>query len=95
LGHEAPFLTAQFFKLAQPVAEPYSGARQGQTGLGAIDIEELSQTEGLTLGEMVKTLGTLAHDVAELRGSVSKLTWLIPLIVGIGLALVTIIVALK
>lgn len=92
LPHAAPFLTAQLFRLSGPVERPYEGARQGQTGLSPTDVQELAQTEGLTLGEMVKTLGSLARDVAELRGSVSRLSWVLPLIVAFGMALIAVMV---
>lgn len=85
LAYESPFLTAQFFLLSHPVAEPYSGARQGQTGITPTDVQELSQTEGQTLGEMLKTLTSLARDVAELRGSVGRL----PTIIGWGIGVIS------
>ncbi len=98
LPYEAPFLTAQFFHLAEPVAQSYEGTRQDQTGISARDIQELTQTEGLTLGEMLKTLSILAQDVSELRGSVNKLSglaWSIPLIVLFGITVIAILVALQ
>jgi hypothetical protein len=71
-------------------------------GINARDIQELTQTEGLTLGEMMKTLNTLAVNVSDLRlsvgkleGSVGKLTWVIPLIIALGIAIISIIVGLK
>ena len=52
--------------------------------------------------EMMKTLSSLAQDVSALRvtvstltGSVNKLAWVIPLIVGIGIAAIGIIVSIK
>jgi dCTP deaminase len=95
LPYEAPFLTLQFFRLASPVTKPYSGPQQGQGGISARDIQELVETEALTLGGMTKTLGALAKDVAELRGSISKLTWLVPLVVAVGIAVIAVIVGLK
>lgn len=102
LTHEAPFLTVQFFRLARPVAKPYAGSRQGQTGLGAADIEELTHPDSPTLGGMVKSLSALAEDVgglntsvARLEGSMSRLTWVIPMLVAFGIAITAIIVALK
>lgn len=73
LAYEAPFLTCQFFKLAAPVLHPYAGSRQGQSGLSARDIEELSSSDSPTLGGMVKSLSALAEDVGELTGAVSEL----------------------
>jgi len=92
---EAPFLTLQFFRLANPVSRMYSGPQQVQPGITTRDIQELVEAEGLTLGQITKTLGALAKDVPELRGSVTKLTWFIPLIVAIGMAVITIVVSLK
>lgn len=100
LPYGAPFLTAQFFKLAAPVEHPYQGSRQGQQGIGPVDIQELTQTEALTLGQVVKTIGALAEnvsrlttDVAELRGTVNRFTWLVPLVITIVMTLLTIIVS--
>jgi hypothetical protein len=75
LPFEAAFLTIQFFRLSNPVTRRYTGVRQGQGGISAQDIQELMEGEGLTLGQMMKTLGALARDVAELRASVSRLAW--------------------
>ena len=95
MPYEAPFLTLQFFRLSNPVSKPYSGPQQGQFGISAQDIQELIETEGMTLGQVTKTLGALAKDVAELRGSVGRLSWVLPLIVAVGMAVVGAVVALK
>lgn len=95
LPHEAPFLTLQFFRLGHPVTKPYSGPHQGQRGISAQDMQELVETEGMTLGQVTKTLGALAKDVSELRGSVGRLSWVLPLIVGVGMTVIGVVVALK
>jgi hypothetical protein len=95
LPYEAPFLTIQFFRLAHDVEAPYQGARQSQGGIAATDIQELSQTEGMTLGGVIKTLGTLAKDVGELKGSIKGLAIWVPVIVTLGIAIIAIIVAIK
>ena len=95
LPYEAPFLTVQFFRLSHPVANLYSGPHQGQTGISAQDIQELVDTEGMTLGQVTKTLSALAKDVSELRGSVGRLSWVLPLIVVIGMGVIGAVVALK
>ncbi len=95
LPYEAPFMTLQFFRLASATTRPYSGPQQGQSGISARDIQELVETEALTLGGMTRTLGALAKDVAELRGSVSKLTLWVPVILALGIAVITIVVSLK
>jgi dCTP deaminase len=95
LAYEAPFLTAQFFKLNQPVAHPYAGSRQGQTGLGARDIEELSNPESPTLGGMVKSLASLARDVGELKTSVKWMAWALGIGVPVALVVVGVVAALR
>ena len=70
-------LTAQFFKLSHPVRRPYQGSRQGQTGLGPKDIEELTNPDSPTLGGMVKSLSSLARDVGDLKTAIKWMTWAI------------------
>ncbi len=95
LAYEAPFLTVQFFKLERPVAKPYAGSRQGQTGLRPGDLEELTHPDSPTLGGMVKSLSSLAADVGDLKSSVKWMAWAIPVIVALGMTIVGIIVAVK
>jgi dCTP deaminase len=95
LSYESPFLSAQFFRLSVPVEHPYAGRRQDQAGIAPQDIQELLETEAPTLGEMMKTLSGLALVVSELRGSVNRLSWTIPLVISIGIAVISVIVALK
>jgi len=102
LIYGTPFLTTQFFDLQYPASKLYCGPYQNQTGLSARDIQELTQTEGLTLGAVIKTLSAIAKDVNKLttevgtlRGSVSRITWVVPLIVGFGIAVIAIISAIK
>jgi dCTP deaminase len=95
LSYGTPFLTMQFFYLPQPVSQAYKGPYQGQSGISARDIQDLTQTEGLTLGAVIKTLSALAKDVAELRGSIKLMSWLVPLIVALGMGVIAILVAIK
>lgn len=77
LAYEAAFLTVQFFKLNAPVANPYQGSRQGQTGLAPKDMESVVSADSPTLGGMVRSLATLAADVGALKTSVRALTWVV------------------
>ena len=95
LMYEAPFLTVQFFRLTHAVAKPYSGSRQGQTGLGPADVEELTHPDSPTLGGMVKSLSALAADVSDLKTAVKWMAWAVPVIVAIGMAVVGLVVGLK
>jgi hypothetical protein len=87
-----------FFRLARAVEHPYSGSRQGQTGLGPRDLADLSSPDSPTLGGMVKSLTSLARDVSELKGSVNTMTWAVGIAVGfmaIAITVVGIIAALR
>lgn len=94
LPYEDSFLTAQFFWLSSPVEKPYSGSRQGQTGLDPADIREMANPESPTIGGMVRSLASLAKDVGELKNSVKWMAWAIPIIVTIGITVIGIIVGL-
>ena len=66
MPYEAPFLTVQFFRLNQPVARPYEGSRQHQTGLGPTDVEALTNPDSPTLGGMTKAAAiSLAVEMAK------------------------------
>ncbi len=102
LPYEAPFLTVQFFRLDHPVARPYAGSRQGQTGLGPADLEELTNPDSPTMGGMLRSLRSLAEDVngltasvARLEGSMSRLAWVVPALVAFGISITSVLVALK
>lgn len=95
LPYGKPFLTVQFFLLNQPVSRPYTGRRKGQTGISPDDMRDLAEVEGMTMGEIIKTLSSVARDVSTLQGSVSRLTWMLPLIVGLGIAVIGVITAIK
>lgn len=95
LVHRDSILTVQIFKLSRPVEHPYSGSRQDQEGLTQADLHQLGSAESPTIGGMVKSLQSLARDVSELKGSVSRLSWSIPFIVSLGIAIIGIVVSLR
>ncbi len=102
LPYKDDFVTIEFHKLEEPVSEPYSGPYQGKEELGPEEIEFITESEGMALSEVLTTLrslsqnvGTLATDVAQLTAEVRGFKWTIPIIVGIGLTIIGVIVAIK
>ena len=89
------FLTVEFHRLEEPCEKPYSGPYQGKEELGAEEIEAITEGSGMAISEVMTTLSSLSRNVAALAGEVRTLQWLMPLVVGVGLAVVAIIVALK
>jgi hypothetical protein len=59
------------------------------------DLELLVDSQGMTFGEVIKSLGTLSSNVHDLSRWVKMLAWAIPAIVAIGLAVIGIIIAIK
>lgn len=59
------------------------------------DLRELAHPDSPTLGGMVRSLSALARDVSDLKTSVKWMGWAIPIIVGLGITVIGIIVALK
>jgi len=95
LGYREKLCSVEFHKLSNPAAKPYSGPYQDRLKLGSADIEPLVGTEGMAFSEVLTTLRGLGSTVSQLTKDVSTLKWSIPTIVGAGLALVAILVAIK
>jgi dCTP deaminase len=84
-------LTVEFHRLEEASTRPYDGPFQGKLTLGAEEIEAITETEGLSLSEMLTTLRSLSANVGTLTGEVHMLKWVIP----IGFVILAIVVALK
>jgi dCTP deaminase len=95
LPHKDDFLTLEFHKLSEPSAKPYSGPYQDKLDLGPEEIEAVTEREGLAFSEVLTTLRSLSSNVGILASEVKTLYWLIPTVVGIGIAVIGVIVAIK
>lgn len=102
LPYKDDFLSAEFHQLEEPAEKPYEGPYQDKTDLGPEEIEFITESEGMALSEVLTTLrslsqnvGVLATDVTTLTSEVRAFKWAVPIIVGIGMAIVGVIVAIK
>lgn len=95
LPYKDGLVSVEFHKLDRPCTNPYSGPYQDKIELGAEDIEMVVETEAMALSEVLTTLGSLSKNVASLATHVKMLEWIVPLIVGIGITVIGIIVAIK
>lgn len=102
LPYKDHFLTLELHQLEEPTTKPYSGVYQDRLALGPEDIEAITEGTGMALSEVLTTLSSLSQNVSSLTQSVATLTgevkrieMYVPLIVGIGMAVVAIIVAIK
>ena len=102
LPYKDDFVSVEFHQLEEPVLKPYDGPFQGKLDLGPEEIEMITESEGMALSEVLTTLRSLSQNVAALAQDVSTLTsefrgykWAVPVIVAIGIAAMSIIVAIK
>jgi dCTP deaminase len=95
IPYKEPFCTVQLYRLHEEATHPYKGKYQGQDRIPADDIEALRRGKGMTFGEVTRMLSALAQEVSGLARSVKMLEWLIPAIVGLGIAVIAVIVGIK
>lgn len=63
--------------------------------MGPEDIEFITEQEGVALSETLTTLRALSQNVASLAAEVKVLKWAVPVIVGFGITVIGVIVAIK
>ncbi len=95
LTFKEELVTLEFHRLEEPVEKPYSGPYQGIDELRPEDIAMIVQGEGMALSEVLTVLSTLNVAVATLSGEMKTLKWTLPITIGVGLAIVGIIVSLN
>ena len=95
LGYREQLCSVEFHRLSEPAEKPYSGPYQDKLLLSSSDVEPLIGTEGMAFSEVLTTLRSLGATVQQLTHDVSTLKWSIPLIVGVGIAIIAILVGLK
>ncbi|MBA7711262.1 dCTP deaminase, dUMP-forming [subsurface metagenome] len=95
IPYKERFCTLEFYKLVEPASELYNGEYQSQKGISPQDLENIVGSQGMTFGEVIKSLGALSANVSDLSHWVKLLAWGIPAVVIIGMAVIGIIVALK
>ena len=95
LPYKDDFVSVEFHRLDEATTKPYSGPYQNKMELGAEEIEFITESEGMALSEVLTTLRSLSQNVAALTSQMKILQWAIPIIVGVGMAVVAGIVAIK
>jgi dCTP deaminase len=95
------FVTIEFHRLERATSKPYQGPYQGRLHLGPEEMSAVTEGTGMAFSEVLTTLrslnqnvSSLAESVATLKGEMSSLRTLVPLIVGGGIAIITVIVSI-
>lgn len=84
-------ISVEFHRLEEPTKKPYAGPYQDKLDLGPEDIEAIIESEGMALSEMLTILRSLSENVGTLTKEVRILEYAI----GIGLTVLSILVAIK
>lgn len=95
LPYKDDFVSIEFHRLEEASSKPYSGPYQDKLELGPEEIEFITETESMALSEVLTTLRSLSQNVATLASEVKTLQWAGPVIVGIGIAIIGVIVTIK
>lgn len=95
LPYKDDFVSIEFHRLEEASSKPYSGPYQDKLELGPEEIEFITETESMALSEVLTTLRSLSQNVATLASEVKTLQWAVPVIVGIGIAIIGVIVTIK
>ncbi|KPK91425.1 hypothetical protein AMJ80_07320, partial [bacterium SM23_31] len=95
LPYKDDFISVEFHRLEEPAKKPYSGQYQDKLELGAEEIEFIIESEGMALSEVLTTMRSLSENVGKLASEVKMIKWLVPIIVGFGIAVISLIAALK
>ncbi len=95
IPYKEEFCTVEFYQFTEPVSMPYNGEYQGQAGITGKDLELLVDSQGMTFGEVIKSLSSLATTVKDQGRYVKFLAWAIPTIVIFGIAVIGVIVTIQ
>ncbi|MDD9823700.1 MAG: 2'-deoxycytidine 5'-triphosphate deaminase [Gammaproteobacteria bacterium] len=103
-AYKEDFLTLELHQLVEPCEKPYNGRYQDKTEFGAEDVEYLFSSEGFAFSDVIKSLQTLSAHVASLSTQmeltskqmelVSRQIKFIMWAIGVGIAVIAIMVNL-
>lgn len=94
IPYKEPFCTVEFHSLNEPATKAYDGEYQQQTGISSKDLENLVEAQGMTFGQVIKTMGELSQNVKSLSDSVSFLKWFFPVGLAATAIIITVAIAL-
>ncbi len=94
LPYKDNLVSVEFHKLEEKSSKSYSGPYQNKYDLGPEDIEMIVESEAMAISEVLTVLSSVSQNVARLTSEMKFIKWSIPIIVGTGIAIIGIIVAL-
>jgi deoxycytidine triphosphate deaminase len=94
LTYKEPICTLEFFGLSEPSSKPYSGPFQNQKGLSPEAIKYISESRGITLGQVIEGLGSLSTNVSQLTQNIKSIKWVLAVLAAINIPLVIAFIAM-
>ena len=94
IPYKDDILTLEIHRLEEPAQNPYSGPYQDKLGLGPEDLEVIAEGDGMAFSEVLTTLRTLSANVGHLTAKMETMQWVIPVVLGVGIGLITILVTI-
>ncbi len=95
LPYKERFLTLEFHKLNEPAEKPYSGEFQDKLMMSDREVRNVIDRKGMAFSEMIHSINAMNQSISQLTSDVRSLKWSIPVIIGFGITVISIIVGLK
>jgi len=83
IPYKDDFISIEIHRLEQATTKPYDGPYQDRLELGPEEIEAITETEGMALSEVIKTLQVLSQNVGIMAKQMKWLLWAIPVAIAI------------
>ncbi len=95
LTHRGDLLSVEFHRLEQPSTKLYCGPYQNKMELSPEETEFITESESMALSEVITTLRSLSANVSQMSREIKDLKWMIPIILGVGMAILGIMIHFK
>jgi dCTP deaminase len=98
LTYLEPFCTIEFYRLSQPVTQPYKGPYQDEDSITSKDLAPVLEASGMTFGEVLKSLGTLSQQMSNNTSAIENLSREFKFamaVYGAGLVFIGIMIAVR
>jgi len=94
LPYKEKFVSLEIHKLNEAVEKPYIGEFQDRLMMSDREIRSVIDRKGVTFSEMIRSMNGINHSIGQLTADVRSLKWIIPTLIGSGLAIISILLAI-
>lgn len=94
LPHKDDLVSVEFHRLQSPAEKDFSGPFQDKMEITAEDIEFITESEGMAFSEVITTLRSVSKNVESLTSELRAIKWSTPLVVAVGILVISVLVTL-